>query len=101
MAKYTNEEHTMIEWNGMFVPADERNRHYRQILEEGILIDDYIAPPPYVPTKEEQLVTNDKTFVRVLEDIINVLVSKGAISLTDLPQAAQDKLQERINIRNS
>lgn len=68
-------------------------------IDEGNSIEP--ADPPIDSTKEDALQFSDKTFVRVLEDIINVLVSKGAISLADLPQEAQDKLQERINIRNS
>lgn len=37
--------------------------------------------------------------VRVLEDLIEVLMSKGIISITDLPQAAQSKLINRTQAR--
>jgi len=34
----------------------------------------------------------DSEFVRVLEDLIDVLLSKGALRITDLPNAVQAKL---------
>lgn len=41
----------------------------------------------------------DMAFVRVLEDVINVLMDKGVISFTDLPEPAQQKLLERQSLR--
>ncbi len=37
----------------------------------------------------------DGGLARVLEDVIDVLITRGLIQFTDLPQAAQDKLLER------
>ena len=37
--------------------------------------------------------------VRVLEDLIEVLMTKGVISITDLPWAAQTKLMNRAQAR--
>jgi hypothetical protein len=37
----------------------------------------------------------DVGLARVLEDVIDVLITRGLIQFTDLPQAAQDKLLER------
>lgn len=42
---------------------------------------------------------SDLAFVRVLEDVINVLMDKGLISYTDLPEPAQQKLLERQSLR--
>ncbi|MFQ3787608.1 tryptophan synthase subunit beta like protein [Halomonas sp. A29] len=42
---------------------------------------------------------SDLAFVRVLEDVINVLMDKGVISFTDLPEPAQQKLMERQSLR--
>ncbi|MCE8027058.1 MULTISPECIES: hypothetical protein [Halomonadaceae] len=42
---------------------------------------------------------SDLAFVRVLEDVINVLMDKGVISFTDLPEPAQQKLLERQSLR--
>lgn len=39
--------------------------------------------------------------VRVLEDLIQVLIAKGTISITDLPVAAQQKLNNRANARQA
>ena len=41
----------------------------------------------------------DKDFIRVMEDVVQVLIEKRAFSLTDLPPAAQRKLSERRNMR--
>lgn len=37
----------------------------------------------------------DASLARVTEDLINLLVERGVIRFTDLPQAAQDKLLAR------
>lgn len=52
-------------------------------------------------TKElqEVLVASDLSFVRVLEDLISVLLDKEILMLTDLPEAAQEKILERKHIR--
>lgn len=42
---------------------------------------------------------SDLAFVRVLEDVIEVLMDKGVISFTDLPPAAQEKVMERQSLR--
>jgi hypothetical protein len=43
----------------------------------------------------------DAGFVRVLEDLIDVLIAKHLINLTDLPARAQDKLYARRSHRSS
>ena len=52
-------------------------------------------------TKElqEVLVASDLSFVRVLEDLISVLLDKEILLLTELPEAAQEKILERKHIR--
>lgn len=47
----------------------------------------------------KRLQQSDLEMVRVLEDLIEVLMSKGIISITDLPQAAQSKLINRTQAR--
>lgn len=42
---------------------------------------------------------SDSEFIRVLEDLIDVLLEKHTILLTDLPAAAQKKLLKRKKIR--
>lgn len=48
-----------------------------------------------------QLRQSDLEMVRVLEDLIEVLMSKGVITITDLPPAAQTKLTSRAQARRS
>lgn len=45
------------------------------------------------------LQSSDLEFVRVLEDLIELLMDKGVISFTDLPDAARDKLMARQSLR--
>jgi hypothetical protein len=41
----------------------------------------------------------DASFIRVVEDLIDVLIEKGVLRLTDLPSEAQRKLLERKGMR--
>jgi len=47
----------------------------------------------------KQLKQSDLDMIRVLEDLIEVLTTKGVISITDLPRGAQAKLLSRSNAR--
>ena len=38
---------------------------------------------------------SDSEMARVLEDLVDVLITRGVIQFTDLPEAAQAKLLER------
>ncbi|MBX9634728.1 MAG: hypothetical protein K2X44_07075 [Magnetospirillum sp.] len=44
-------------------------------------------------------VSSDLAFIRVMEDLIEVLIRKGVLALSDLPGPAQDKLMERRALR--
>ena len=44
-------------------------------------------------------IASDLAFVRVVEDILEVLLDKGIITFTDLPEAAQAKVMERKSLR--
>lgn len=44
---------------------------------------------------------SDLEVIRVLEDLIEVLIARGVIHFTDLPDAAQNKLLGRKNLRQS
>jgi len=50
-------------------------------------------------TRQTDFATLDEAFVRVLEDLIDTLIEKGVLRLTDLPQAAQEKLNARKGLR--
>lgn len=47
------------------------------------------------------LTGTDMRLVRVLEDLIDVLISKEVIRFTDLPGVAQEKLLERRSLRHA
>jgi len=49
----------------------------------------------------EKFIRTDIDLVRVLEDLIELLIEKKLIRLTDLPQAAQGKLLNRKQIRDT
>ena len=42
----------------------------------------------------------DQDFVRVVEDLVHVLVEKGVILFTDLPDSAQEKMLFRQQLRS-
>lgn len=46
-----------------------------------------------------QFIASDLAFVRVVEDMLEVLLEKGVLSFTDLPPAAQSKVMERKSLR--
>lgn len=43
----------------------------------------------------------DLSFIRVLEDLIELLINKNTITFTDLPAAAQEKMLKRQHLRDS
>lgn len=47
-----------------------------------------------------ELDQSDASLVRVLEDLIDVLITKNVIRHTDLPAAAQSKLMQRKDMRS-
>ncbi len=51
--------------------------------------------------KIEALSQSDTGLARVLEDVIDVLINRGVIQFTDLPDQAQLKLLERRQTRAS
>jgi hypothetical protein len=51
--------------------------------------------------KIEALSQSDTGLARVLEDVIDVLITRGVIQFTDLPDEAQAKLLERRQTRAS
>ena len=42
----------------------------------------------------------DREFVRVLEDLIEILASRGVVYIEDLPPAARDKILQRRMLRS-
>jgi hypothetical protein len=46
------------------------------------------------------LSATDQDFVRVLEDVVELLIDKGVILFTDLPESAQEKMLYRQRLRS-
>ena len=46
------------------------------------------------------LAATDLEFVRVLEDVVGLLIDKGVILFTDLPDSAQEKIMRRQRLRS-
>lgn len=45
--------------------------------------------------------SSDLRLIRAIEDVIDLLIKKNVICITDLPVAVQDKLMERRSLRHS
>lgn len=50
-------------------------------------------------SQRERLRESDRDVLRIMEDVISLLIERGVIDYTELPQAARDKLDIRALIR--
>ena len=57
MAKYVDAEHTMIHHDGHFIPVTMDNRHYRQLLDDGVEVAPFVpeSKPVDPPSEVEEL----------------------------------------------
>ena len=44
---------------------------------------------------------SEQGFIRVLEDVVDLLIEKGLIAMTDLPEDARDKIAQRKELRRN
>jgi hypothetical protein len=58
-----------------------------------------INPVDAMSSSADALSQSDAAIARVLEDLIEVLIVRGVIQFTDLPEAAQNKLMTRRQTR--
>ncbi len=54
----------------------------------------------FLDSAKQALTTSDSETIRVIEDLVDVLIQKKLILLTDLPDAAQQKLIARRRMRD-
>lgn len=54
----------------------------------------------FLEAAKDQLSSSDTETIRVIEDLVDLLIQKKLILLTDLPIAAQQKLSERQRMRS-
>ncbi|MBB2494942.1 tryptophan synthase subunit beta [Aquipseudomonas ullengensis] len=58
-------------------------------------LESWLTAREEVKARLTSLQESDLELVRVLEDVVSVLVEKGVIRYTDLPEAARQKLDQR------
>jgi hypothetical protein len=56
-------------------------------------------PLPHTAAVRSEMEQSDREMIRVYEDLIDLLIGKNLLLLTDLPPAAQDKLLRRKRLR--
>ena len=54
----------------------------------------------FLEAAKDQLSSSDTETIRVIEDLVDLLIQKKLILLTDLPLAARQKLSERQRMRS-
>ena len=59
------------------------------------------AEPEGVRAERPSMLQSDLEMIRVYEDLIDILISKRIVVLTDFPTAAQEKLVRRKRLRTS
>ncbi|SEM62783.1 hypothetical protein SAMN04487857_103288 [Pseudomonas sp. ok272] len=90
----------------VYVQRDDHGRLLRVEYQPFVGMTDHLAVASpelttWLDAKEEvrirliNLNNSDLELVRVLEDVVSVLVVRGIIQYTDLPEAARIKLDER------
>ncbi len=84
---------------------DSLHRHASPLAGEFAADDDpqvlaFLAGGADSGSPEDSLVRMDASFVRVIEDLIDLLMVKNVITLTDLPVQAQNKLLARKSFRD-
>ncbi|WP_111415578.1 tryptophan synthase subunit beta like protein [Billgrantia lactosivorans] len=91
----------------MYIKRDESGQIEQVSREATVECREFVPPcspelQSFVAEDDAEnlaLSKSDLAFVRVLEDVINVLMDKGVLSFTDLPEPAQQKLMERQSLR--
>ena len=73
-------------------------------MTETLAVEDeelhaWLAMREDVHERLSRLKNSDLEMVRVLEDLVDVLVSRGVMRYTDLPEAARNKLHARADTR--
>ena len=81
----------------LYVQRDEKGNIAGLTLTPGEKAETASLTDPEV---RKFLTQSDADLIRVLEDVIDVLVDKNLMSVTDLPESAQLKLLYRKNTRS-
>lgn len=74
------------------------NREPISLLDEEV--QEFLKQAGDIDTISNILTISDYPLIRVLEDLIDLLIAKNLIILTDLPEEAQQKIRERKRLRS-
>ena len=81
----------------LHVKPEQNSREQKAIMDDEILefLNKSVDTDPWV----QLLSLSDMSIIRILEDLIDLLIRKNIIMLTDLPEEAQTKISERKRVR--
>ena len=92
----------------MFVKRDHQGRITAVSVQQESEFDEFVEAESaelqqFLKSQisSSSLEESDADFIRVLDDLINLLTEKRLIQFTDLPMAAQKKLLARESLRQS
>jgi len=77
-------------------PTDKATEQ-KTLLDEEVIT--FLSKEGEINSWIHLLSLSDVSIIRVIEDLIDVLIKKNIIMLTDLPEEAREKLQERKRVR--
>lgn len=91
-----------------YVRRDHTNQIIALLKTPETGVEEFISPnSPEVarflgkPEQEEAFQDMDVELIRVLEDLVDTLIRKNLLIITDLPEKARQKLMARKGLRNS
>lgn len=77
-------------------PSDKA-KEQKSLMDEEVI--EFLGKEGGLDSWIKLLSLSDVSIIRVLEDLIDLLVKKNVIMLTELPDEARDKLRERKRVR--
>lgn len=80
------------------ITSNPQEDKQEQVSETEAL--DFLTKSGDLNSHKELLSRMDSSFIRVLDDLIDLLISKNIIMFTELPEKARQKVSERKNIRH-
>ena len=103
-AHYVDADNTIVAWetpDGGHASSMSSARDVLDYLAAGGQIAPY-APPAVDPKEQARadLVATDKEMARIVEDLINVMLTKDLITESDIPQSVHDKMARRAKLRS-
>ena len=103
-ARYADSNNTIVAWETLDGGRASSMASARDVLDY-LATGGQIAPyaPPVVDPKDQakaELRESDSDMARIAEDLINVMLTKGLITESDIPQSAHDKMAIRSELRS-